>query len=786
MSVEQLNHHYSMNNPASVYDEEALTVLELAGRLAKKVVEIIDLVNKNELTIDEAVKQFWADYNEAKQYMVDNLPDYVENSVENLKNSGELESMLVNAMLTTKLDKNGVEQITYEMLTQQVKEMFTGGNTPVVGTNAVSTANIVDNSVSESKLHRNMWDVVFYSSYEQSYYTPVLLIDTTALTATFNPACTNNFRLNSREASVRVTISSLLVNASSWKSGPTFDMYYDPNTNTIHVVDANAFDGHTQFYYLGGVHCNGNEVTNVIPVQVDKHFYMGNSCGGYGTSPLSIRRPVFYHKALGKYDPTQAFFDFDFSKAQLTMYQTSGNQVFCCEGRNFTMNLATLKTVVDFTGSTSRAGVWWNPITNTLTVRKQLADLNGEYSNELYFGFITDESVSMASECIIPYTTSNGAYYIHPEYRSRPIAQLMLTSELLTGNNVTAKVDFKNRRMIIPAHTQITFILGSQYTHVTTDNTDTDIIIPFADGAQYQYLVGGVNGLRFLSPDDFISTAHSHNVDELYYVGYVNEVSKSFNLNFSAEKLRTYAVLGDSISTFEGVCPSGWTTFYDGTNAGITTPQHTWWGRVADRCGLQLVCNIARSGLRATPSTSKANIDGIYYASELKSLVTADPDVILVYIGINDFNHNVAIGNIDPESAKLTYECKSGLTFAQSYLNMLLTLKVKFPDADIYCMTLPNSQRTADTTDIENICERNENGEWLFEYNKAIRDVCDIMGTTVVDLASCPFTQTNREKYFTDAHSTSSINGFLHPNAEGMKVIANKVIKAILDTKECD
>lgn len=39
--IDKLN-HYSLNNPASVYDEEALTALELAGRTAAKVNEVVE------------------------------------------------------------------------------------------------------------------------------------------------------------------------------------------------------------------------------------------------------------------------------------------------------------------------------------------------------------------------------------------------------------------------------------------------------------------------------------------------------------------------------------------------------------------------------------------------------------------------------------------------------------------------------------------------------------------------------------------------------------------------
>lgn len=49
--------HYSLTNPASVYDEEALTALELAGRTAAKVNECIDEVNKIPETVAEDVQK---------------------------------------------------------------------------------------------------------------------------------------------------------------------------------------------------------------------------------------------------------------------------------------------------------------------------------------------------------------------------------------------------------------------------------------------------------------------------------------------------------------------------------------------------------------------------------------------------------------------------------------------------------------------------------------------------------------------------------------------------------
>ena len=54
--IEKLGAHYSMTNPATVYDEEALTALELAGRTASKVNEIIDSQNNLEKSTAEQLE----------------------------------------------------------------------------------------------------------------------------------------------------------------------------------------------------------------------------------------------------------------------------------------------------------------------------------------------------------------------------------------------------------------------------------------------------------------------------------------------------------------------------------------------------------------------------------------------------------------------------------------------------------------------------------------------------------------------------------------------------------
>lgn len=56
MSVKPMNEHYSMTNPASIYDEEAMTALELAGRTVGKVNECVRYLNENVEKIPEGIQ----------------------------------------------------------------------------------------------------------------------------------------------------------------------------------------------------------------------------------------------------------------------------------------------------------------------------------------------------------------------------------------------------------------------------------------------------------------------------------------------------------------------------------------------------------------------------------------------------------------------------------------------------------------------------------------------------------------------------------------------------------
>lgn len=57
MPINPLNHHYAFENPASIYDEEAMTALELAGRTTAKVNETVKAYNELEKGTNEHLAQ---------------------------------------------------------------------------------------------------------------------------------------------------------------------------------------------------------------------------------------------------------------------------------------------------------------------------------------------------------------------------------------------------------------------------------------------------------------------------------------------------------------------------------------------------------------------------------------------------------------------------------------------------------------------------------------------------------------------------------------------------------
>lgn len=233
---------------------------------------------------------------------------------------------------------------------------------------------------------------------------------------------------------------------------------------------------------------------------------------------------------------------------------------------------------------------------------------------------------------------------------------------------------------------------------------------------------------------------------------------------------KTYiSFLGDSISTYSGYSDN---TEYNHTiggnavwypNAGFSgadiLAEDTWWYQVLTESEYELCVNNSYSGSVVQDKNT--------YESRAKNLHNNDriaPDIIVIYIGINDFHYadynKNGIGIYDG----IDVPPENPANFSEAYGRMLYNISAKYPQAEIYCCTLlPDHKYEPDGV--------NAQGDALTDYNAAIRSLATNMGAKIVDLyAESGLIDENIESYTFDG---------LHPTAEGMDFISQCVVTSI-------
>lgn len=233
---------------------------------------------------------------------------------------------------------------------------------------------------------------------------------------------------------------------------------------------------------------------------------------------------------------------------------------------------------------------------------------------------------------------------------------------------------------------------------------------------------------------------------------------------------KTLSILGDSISTYAGYIPSGNANYYTGNNAGVSSVDDTWWKKTMTALHMNLNVNNSWSGSRVT-TTNGATSAGC--GDRCQQLGTS-PDVIIVYMGINDFNNEVGLGTYDGNGAFPS----ATTTFREAYAIMLNKLMTAYPLAETFVCTLPPCERNGAI----GAPEKNSNSVLLDDFNKAIKDLANVFNAKLIDLAACGLTYYNMSTYMGDWSSSASTA--LHPNRDGHSLIANKVICTIDST--CD
>ena len=223
-------------------------------------------------------------------------------------------------------------------------------------------------------------------------------------------------------------------------------------------------------------------------------------------------------------------------------------------------------------------------------------------------------------------------------------------------------------------------------------------------------------------------------------------------------KNKYFSVLGDSISTLAGYNPPQCAVYYDWEHkrmADIFAPEDTWWGKVIDALQGKLLVNNSYSG--STVSKHPSYEVPSYGCSDAR---TADlgagisPDVVMIFMGFNDWGSGVTL---QPQG-----EEKAHYSFAGAYEIMLDKIRKNYPQAEIWCLTLPRSCLQRDSQREIPVLRA---GRHIQEFNAVIRACAEKAGCKTVDL-------------WNPAVPYDTIDGF-HPNAAGMAVIARCVLENV-------
>ncbi len=193
------------------------------------------------------------------------------------------------------------------------------------------------------------------------------------------------------------------------------------------------------------------------------------------------------------------------------------------------------------------------------------------------------------------------------------------------------------------------------------------------------------------------------------------------------------SILGDSYSTFQGVIPANYSSFYPNDRNDCTEVNQTWWdlyikakGYVLeknDSWGGTTICGTGYGGMDFSRNNFISRVDSL-----------GNPDIIFVFGGTNDAWANAPMGEY--QYAEWTKEdCRN---FRPALACLLDMLQKRYPKAKL-CSIL--------------------NSELREPVNESMREVCKHYNVQLIEL-----------------HDIEKQNG--HPSIKGMKSICDQLLEA--------
>lgn len=268
-------------------------------------------------------------------------------------------------------------------------------------------------------------------------------------------------------------------------------------------------------------------------------------------------------------------------------------------------------------------------------------------------------------------------------------------------------------------------------------------------------------------------------VENTFYAkGIIGNIEK-FEKRENKLKGKKLGIIGDSISTYSGFLPSGYQTYYPRYT--VTDPEKTWWKQLLNETEMELCVNASWSGSTICGDTT--NNTGVVGCSDARVNALTDgqgnkPDVIIVYMGINDFgkSNGITCGTYDGKAEPSTATNITSITEAFGVL--LKKLENTYPNARIFvCRIMPEKFSSEMSASYANgFPDINpDDNVTLPQLNDYIEKIADAFGCGIIPMDKCGATFFNINTYTGDG---------LHPNAlltPKMCEVAKETILNIMD-----
>ncbi len=224
--------------------------------------------------------------------------------------------------------------------------------------------------------------------------------------------------------------------------------------------------------------------------------------------------------------------------------------------------------------------------------------------------------------------------------------------------------------------------------------------------------------------------------------------------------------LGDSISTYSGWSNNtshnnsigGNAVWYPNNNyAGANLAvQDAWWYKVANQIGYEIAVNNSWSG----SVVNNVQTYNVRAKNLHNTLSGAKPDIVVIFMGVNDYAAGATVGNYDGKSDPPV----NPTNFSEAYGRTIKNILDKYEGVEVYCCTfLPDRKRFSGSNNTQGIDESS--------YNDAIRTIAANMGVNLIDLYNnSGITPSNISQFTVDK---------LHPNKNGMEKVAKTIIDVI-------